>query len=325
VQTGIRDRYRRDISLDAIIRCSRLLQGLCAFAVEGSGVLLLMLFPIVAFVGCRTTEDALLARGNDLLNQQAYAEASFLFTSYIQLCPDAPQGYFARGIVYQETGNLVGAERDFENAILLNPSSTNYRWARYTILKRRYEALLSITTTDVDRPAWQTLKSALATLMMGDLRMILKVDPQDISARLELASVLRLRGSTDEAMTELDRSVLEAPFDPGARNERGKMLHEMGRYSDALEDYDMALRYCDNCTLVNYNRGLALRQCGRLEEAAAAFEEVLTEDSLDGGAWLNLGELQHSLGRSDKACQSLQRSMNLGIPEARDLYEELCR
>ncbi len=99
----------------------------------------------------------------------------------------------------------------------------------------------------------------------------------------------------------------------------------MGRYADAIEDYDMALRYCDSCILVKYNRALSLRKCGRIEEALAGFEEVVIDDSLDGGGWLNLGELQHLVGRRDEGCVSLQKSMSLGIPEARDLYEELCR
>jgi tetratricopeptide (TPR) repeat protein len=279
----------------------------------------------VACLGCRTPEEALLSEANDLLDRQAYDEAFPLLTRYVQLRPASPQGYYARGIAYRELGDLQCAVSDFESAISLNPNSTLYRWSRFGILQRRYENLQETAAPQLERPAWETLKSALATLMMGDLEQILRLDPQDLSARLEYALLLNLRGFAREAMTQLDRCVLESPFDPDVRNERGRMLHEMGRYADAIEDYDMAIRYCDNCALVKYNRALSLKKCGDFEGAVAAFKEVVSEDSLDGGAWLNLGELQHLLGRKDAGCVALQKSMSLGIPEARDLYEEKCR
>jgi tetratricopeptide (TPR) repeat protein len=307
------------------VHCRRFHQGLCGFAVEGCLVLIVLALPLVTSVGCVTAEEALLAQGEELLSRQEYEAASLLFTRYIQLCPDAPGGYFARGIANRELGKRRGAEADFAKAILLNPNSTYFRWARFKILQGRYESLQSSATTTLERPVSETLRSALSTLMMQDLERILQLDPQDISARLEYASLLSLRGSLEEAMTELDSSVLEAPFDAGVRNERGRLLHEMGRYADAIKDYDVALQYCDSCALVKYNRALSLKKCGRIEEAVAAFQEVVAEDSLDGGAWLNLGELQHMIGRRDDGCVSLRTSMTLGIPEARDLYEELCR
>ncbi len=101
-----------------------------------------------------------------------------------------PLGYFARGIAYRESGNLQGAERDFDNAVRLNPTSTSYRWARFEILRRRYENLASLPATNFERPIWGTLKSALLALMMENLRQILHLDPHDVSVRLELASLL---------------------------------------------------------------------------------------------------------------------------------------
>lgn len=329
MQTGIRDCNRRNISLPAIAHRRRFPQGSRGFAVAGCGVLIVLVLPLVGSVGCLTPEETLFVQGEDLLSRQEYEGASHLFTRYIQLCPDSPRGYYDRGFAYQALGQLQAAEKDFEKAVLLNPNNTDFRWARFKILQRRYENietyLRSFVGTTFERPAWELLKSALTTLMSRDLMDILRLDPHDISARLEYASVLILRGSLEEALTELDTTVLEAPFEADVRNERGRLLHEMGRYANAIEDYDVALRYCDSCTLVKYNRALALKECGRVEEALAAFEEVVTEDSLDGAAWLNVGQLQRLLGRRDEGCVSLQKSMNLGIPEARDLYEELCR
>jgi len=325
VQTGIRNCNHGDISLPAIAGRRTGRKCPVSVAVHGSGALILVLLPLVVLIGCLAAEDALLSQGNDLCNLEAYEAASLLFTRYIQFHPKAPEGYFFRGRAYQDMGDLKAAERDFEAAILLNADNTSYRWARYEILRLRYKNLETSAALPLERPAWETLKSALATLMMKDLDGILRLDPHDVAARMEYASLLSLRGSTQEAVFQLDRAVLELPFDPGVRNERGRMLHEVGRYADAITDYDMALRYCDSCTLVKYNRALSLRKCGKMEEAIAAFQEVVMEDSLDGGAWFNLGELQHLLGRSQAGCLSLQKSMSLGIPEARDLYEKKCR
>lgn len=275
--------------------------------------------------GCRTSEDLLLREAGNLLAGKDYGKARETLTRLIELNPDSPQGLFCRGLAAWELDDFESAEKDVTAAIRLRPEIREYRWTRFRMLQSRYRALQSGATSQIELPVRGTLLVALNTLMRRDLEMILRLDPYDIPARMELASVLESSGAPEEAIAELSVCILNLPFDAELRIERGRLLHDVGKFEEAIEDYGMAIRWGESGTLAKFNLALSLERLGRREEAVLALQEVVCEDSLDAEAWYILGKLQHGLGRHAAGCSSLQCSRSLGNAEARELYEELCR
>ncbi len=66
-----------------------------------------------------------------------------------------------------------------------------------------------------------------------------------------------------------------------ARNERAKRLFEQGKYEEALEVYDDALLAAPDNPALHANRGSVLYRTERYEDAAAAYEQALADDSSD--------------------------------------------
>jgi tetratricopeptide (TPR) repeat protein len=66
------------------------------------------------------------------------------------------------------------------------------------------------------------------------------------------------------------------PNDSGAWFNRGLALGQMGRLEEAIVSYDKALELqTDKYQSCWYNRSIALHQLGRLDEAIASYERVL--------------------------------------------------
>ena len=202
------------------------------------------------------------------------------------------------GAYYNRALALVGLDRfsdaldDLERAASLSPTNTDARWMRFKIESELREAARRDTTVPPpQRPMNQGLASVLTVTMMGELDKILEIDKSDI----------------------------------WALNERGRLKHEKGEYDKALADYNAALALCDTCTWLLYNKALTLRANWQTREARAVLKNLISIDSSDGEAWLMLGDCEFALGMRREACVAFQRSMDLGVAEAEERYETLCR
>ena len=327
MQTGIRHSVHRDISAQGLRAGQGVFRG-APSCLPGRGAL--RCFLVVAVLatllpGCLPVKETLLMEGTDLLDQGSYTEAFDRFNKAIRLDPATSQAYYGRGDALKALGWLEAAEHDYDRAISLEPENTAYRWARIEIFQLRSAYLDTVDLNAIEKPVQRSLRGVLRVLMRQDLDVIVLKDPEDVSARFERALLMDIDGEREEAMGQMDVCVLERPFDPAIRNERGRMLHKRGEYLEAVEDYDAALKWCEDSAVIRYDRALSLKMCGRIGEAVEDLQYVLRADSLDGEAWLILGEMLHQIGRNAEGCTSLKRSIALGIPEAGDLFEKLCR
>jgi tetratricopeptide (TPR) repeat protein len=234
----------------------------------------------------------LFSRGEEQLKQKDYTRAYDSFTQYLTFSPKSPGAYYNRALAAIGLSKYDKALDDLDETIRLSPGDLDARYMRFRLRADRREALFEDTTvTSAARPMKQNLEHALTIFMMDELNAILKMDPQDI----------------------------------WALNERGRMKHEQGEYDAALADYNAALMLCDTCSWLLYNKALTLRTSWRTREALSVLETLIRADSLDGNAWLLYGECKFALGRRKEACDAFRRSMGLGVPEAEERYNTLCR
>jgi lipoprotein NlpI len=81
--------------------------------------------------------------------------------------------------------------------------------------------------------------------------------------------------TTRELKARLDAAnaaIAADPDDVGARNERGDALFFLGRYGEAVADYDRVLELRPELAPKHWQRGLALYFAGRYDESAKQFE-----------------------------------------------------
>ena len=152
-----------------------------------------------------------------------------------------------------------------------------------------------------------TLRSSDMTALIMATVMAGKVAPDQASVSvvqapnvypmiaLLLTSEAVQRGRYDEAIGYADRGLAVQPDEPQLNLERGIALHGAGRVEEALANIDAAI---DNLSLFHLSyrgpmlrqRGFMLIELGRLDEAEAAYREVL-EDEPDNE--IALGQLQY--------------------------------
>ena len=82
-------------------------------------------------------------------------------------------------------------------------------------------------------------------------------------------------GRFDEALESAERALRLSPEDPQAYRDRGVLLDELRRCEDAIASYDQAIRRDPGHAETHLNRGVALVKLARYPDAIAAFEEAL--------------------------------------------------
>ncbi|MDJ0579531.1 CHAT domain-containing protein, partial [Crocosphaera sp.] len=101
------------------------------------------------------------------------------------------------------------------------------------------------------------------------------------------------------------------PDDHLAWGNRGIALRQLGRLDEAIASYDKALQLKPDDHLAWYNRGNALGNLGRFDEAIASFDKALQLKPDDHLAWYNRGCALGNLGRFDEAIASYDKALQL--------------
>ncbi len=103
------------------------------------------------------------------------------------------------------------------------------------------------------------------------------------------------------------------PHEPSAEEwlERGAALEELERLEEAGAAYREALRLRPQFAEAQFNLGNVLRALGRTEAAEERYCAALEQDAGFTAAWYNLADLQEETGRLDEAIESLRRALRI--------------
>lgn len=145
---------------------------------------------------------------------------------------------------------------------------------------------------------WRHHRAFLATLSLIILVAL------TFSARLQ-ASVWRdsetlwkqaLTRTTDNLMAELNL---------------GEAVYQLGKTSEAIKHFEMALLIDDTRASVHSSLGVALLDTGRVEESLRHLETAIALDPKDADAHYNLGNTLLQLGRASEAAAQYQRALEI--------------
>lgn len=110
--------------------------------------------------------------------------------------------------------------------------------------------------------------------------------------------------------TSLPANLASSDADNGARQINQSLdLIEQGRYSEAIQQYQAALKTNANDEDLHYNLGIAYTRLGRTNEAIQEYEAALKIFPDYVAAHNNLGNLLLSLGRADDAISHLRAAL----------------
>ena len=99
------------------------------------------------------------------------------------------------------------------------------------------------------------------------------------------------QGTSKVNISSLSEVIQRNPSDPSAYNTRGAAYARVGRYSDAVSDFNRALQIDPNYAPAYANRALAYRQTNRNDQAFADFSRAIEADPNYGPAYIGRGNL----------------------------------
>jgi tetratricopeptide (TPR) repeat protein len=233
------------------------------------------------------------------------------------------QDLFDQAIALHQQGELAGAERLYQQVLLMEPASFGPRHMLGVIRfqqGRNAEAIDLIAAALRQNPqvaaAWVNLGNVQAAAgrpeeAAGSYRKALALSPGDAAILHALAGSAWNLGRRDEALDNMVQLLAAQPGDIAALHRRGNMLREMKRFDDALADYDAVLAARPDLAETWSNRGAALSQMGRAGEALESLDRALALEPGLVAALNNRGFTLRELARFDEALENLDRALAL--------------
>jgi tetratricopeptide (TPR) repeat protein len=139
----------------------------------------------------------------------------------------------------------------------------------------------------------------------------IRLKPDSAEAHNGLGMALARVGKFNEAIREFEVSVRLRPDYAEARNNLGTALSSTGNYSGAIAQYTEAIRIQPGYAEAHGNLGMALLSAQRPGEAVAHFEAALGANAGDAGTHAALGVALAETGRLDQAIVEFERALEI--------------
>lgn len=185
--------------------------------------------------------------------------------------------------------------------------------------KRGYDAALLIELASMLRETGRHEEALRA------IRTVCDREPRNAAARCELGNCLAAAGRQDEAERAYMDCLKLDPNQNTARVQLGNILLRSGRALPAIALYDTALLSNPDMPALHNNLATACMAAGQLDRAEHHFRRTVALDQSFFQAWLNLGRVLASTGRSEEARDALLRAKELrpDDPRAQQALQQL--
>ncbi|HEV2022271.1 MAG TPA: tetratricopeptide repeat protein [Terriglobales bacterium] len=191
----------------------------------------------------------------DVLKEKNPAEALSAYAEAAKFDPKDPRPRLAAGGVLERQGNLKAAETEFQKALELDPNSA--------------EALEGLVQVHTQGKRWAEAEAAL--------RQLLKLEPANAAARVQLGRVLMELGRKDEGVAELEAAAKDST-DPVAERELAAFYLEAKQYEPAALHYRRLLSRDPKNAELHHALGLVLTGQGKFAEAEAVLVAAVNSD-----------------------------------------------
>ncbi len=142
-------------------------------------------------------------------------------------------------------------------------------------------------------------------------RQLLKVQPHHFDSLHLLGVIYHQRGNHAGAVRQIDVALKIDPKAAFAHNNRGAALKDLRRLDEALASFDKAIILKPDYAGAFNNRGLALQELKRLDEALVSYDKALELKPDHAEAFNNRGNALQELKRFDEALASYDKALAL--------------
>ncbi|HXW64805.1 MAG TPA: tetratricopeptide repeat protein [Burkholderiaceae bacterium] len=136
-------------------------------------------------------------------------------------------------------------------------------------------------------------------------------NPHALVAHYNFGLAFGMTGRMSEAIEQFEQALKIKPDFAEAHNNLGIAFRETGRMSEAIEQFEQALKIKPNYALAHNNLGIALGRTGRMSEAVEQFQQSLKIKPDFAEAHNNLGIAFRDTGRVSEAVKQFEQALKI--------------
>ena len=256
--------------------------------------------------------EALANRANVYAVTQDYRLALIDIRQAIELDDTIPILFFNRANIYMDLGEIELAKADYLHVIEKDPEHPGSLLQIGKIkekevfgsgqaeINKAIELDPWFADALIERARFRNQKGEYS-LAMNDLITAVDLDPQN-------PEIYEL---TNFVIEHFNKRVGDNPSDPFAFVARGQIFQRMGRYQDALADWNMAVRLAPENPLLIHARGNLYLETEQYQHAQMDFDRAIELDPLNMDFFLDRASALIALGRPDEAMQDIDHAIKM--------------
>jgi tetratricopeptide (TPR) repeat protein len=149
---------------------------------------------------------------------------------------------------------------------------------------------------------------------------VLSTTGESLFARNNLGNALAARGRFEEAIDQFQRALRIDPNDADATYNLGNALAQQGSFEEAVKQLQNALQINPGNAMAAYDLGNVRARQGRFDEAMGDFALALRIDPQLAKAHYNLGSLLSNQGKLNEAVEQYQKALQIDADYVRAYY-----
>ena len=228
--------------------------------------------------------------GRALFDSNLLEQALANFQISISIDPTDVEPYLDLGMIMHKLGRLNQAIHTCDRGIVMHPENAIAHFNRAAVLNDLdciEQALTSYQRSMFVEPENIQTHSAQGMLFrkIGKIHEAavcynhaIILEPENPEIYFHQGVILGQMNNKEQASTCFDRSITICPTHAEALLSQGNMFILDNDFISALKSYDRALTLQENHSLGHFNRGLILRNMGRLGEAIDDFMKAIISD-----------------------------------------------
>ncbi|WP_232224244.1 serine protease [Mastigocladopsis repens] len=239
-----------------------------------------------------------LSYGNKLLRSQKYEKAVDAFDRAIQIKPDLYQAWYARGRAQR-------LQQKYKEALL--------SFNKATVYNQTYD------------PAWRELGDTLFALNQYEearkaLEKVIELKPDEFIAYRGLCNVLGELGNYPTALKACDQAIKINP-QPLQYILRGEIRTSMGDTTEAIEDFNQALRLQPDNPFAYRQRGVARSSEESYQGALEDLNKAISLQPDNAYAYVDRGIVHAMMGNRKAFTEDFDRALRLE-PDSAAIYHK---
>ena len=228
-------------------------------------------------------------QGDILFHLQRYEEAIEAYRKTLKIKDDSYDAWYNLAQSYHQIGEYKEAGKAYEKAVELKPDQAIAWYNLGNIFLEHLEKY---------EDAVEAYDKAV------------RFDPDYAAAWYSRGNALVKWEKPEAAVDSYEKALsLKSSEDPELLSSLGWALHELRRYSEAIEIYDRVLYLQPQNYQVLYNRGNALYQLERYSEAIVDYERAIAIKQDHYESWYSRGNVLMKLQRYEQAIESYEKAL----------------